>query len=319
MNTDMKTTRIFFQTHEPLTFSFKQNRYDFIVDEIPSINFSNRGNYLVLQIKKELLSTWELIKIISKKLNIDEHLIGYAGLKDKNATTTQFISIPLNRSRDYKQLNSKNIQVLKTFKHHAKLKIGDLEGNRFKITLKDIKGEELPTIYQTLAQIQKNGMPNYFGYQRFGQEYNFEQAQNIVYGEEVLNDKKLEKFLRLAYQSYFFNAWLAKRIELSQEQDLKKLISLDGDIYSRENKKIITGLLPGRNIIRAKAKSRELEEQFDDTFIHEKGFRRDAIVIPKDMKNKYLEEKGYLELEFTLPKSAYATVLIENLVNKNFK
>ena len=76
---EMKTERIFFQTHEPLSFTFKQNRYDFIVDEIPSIEFSGRGNYFILQIKKELLSTWELLKIISKKLNIDEHLIGYAG------------------------------------------------------------------------------------------------------------------------------------------------------------------------------------------------------------------------------------------------
>lgn len=314
----MKTDRIFFVDHEPLSFTFKQNRYDFIVDEIPSLEFSGRGNYLVLQIKKELLSTWELLKVISKKLGIDEHLIGYAGLKDKNATTTQFISIPMNKSRDYKLLNSKNVQVLKTFKHHEKLKIGDLAGNRFKITLKNIKEEELPIIYQALSQIQKNGMLNYFGYQRFGQEYNFEQAQSIVYGDEVLGDKTIEKFLRLAYQSYFFNAWLAKRVELSKDEDSKKLLALEGDIYSLENKKIITGLLPGRSIIRAKNKAREIEEQFDDTFIHEKGYRRDAVVIPKDIKNKYIEDKKWLELEFTLPKSSYATVLIENLANKNF-
>lgn len=314
----MKTERIFFGNNEPLTFTFKQNRYDFIVDEVPSVQFSGRGNYLILQIKKELLSTWELLKIISKKLGIDEHLIGYAGLKDKNATTTQYISIPLNKSREYKLLNSKNVQVLKTFKHHQKLKIGDLKGNRFKITLKNINEQELPSLYQTLAQIQKNGMPNYFGYQRFGQEYNFEQARAIVYGDEVLSDKKVEKFLALAYQSYFFNAWLAHRVELSKQEGLKKLLPIEGDIYSLENKKIITGLLPGRNIIRAKAKAGEIEEQFDDTFIHEKGFRRDAVVIPKDIKNRYIQEKKWLELEFTLPKSSYATVLIENLANKNF-
>jgi len=314
----MKTKRIFFGNSNPLSFKFQQNKDDFIVDEISNKKFSNRGNYLILQIKKEFLSTWDLIKIISKKLSIDEHLIGYAGLKDKNATTTQFISIPFNQSRNWKQLNSKNIQVLKTFKHHEKLKIGDLSGNRFKITLKNIKNEELPLLYQTLSQIQKNGMPNYFGYQRFGKEYNFEQAKEIVYGDEVLTDKKVAKFLRLAYQSYFFNGWLATRVELSRAKDLKKLQVLEGDVYSRENKKIITGLLPGRNIIRSKGDARKIEEQFDDIFIHEKGFRRDAIVIPKDIKNKYIKEKEWLELEFTLPKSSYATVLIENLANKNF-
>jgi len=314
----MKTQRIFFQDFEPLEFTFKQNRYDFIVDEIPNINFSGRGNYLILKIKKQLTSTWELLSLISEELNIPEHLIGYAGLKDKNATSTQYISIPANKSREYKRLDRKLVQVEKTFKHHEKLKIGDLEGNRFIITLKDVKKETLPLIYQTLSQIGKHGMPNYFGYQRFGFEYNFEQAKQIVYGEEVMGDKKIEKFLKLAYQSYFFNAWLAKRVELSRSKGLKKLQELEGDIYSRENKKIITGLLPGRNIIRAKGSARELEEEFDDIFIHEKGYRRDAIVLPTDIKNRYDEKNEWLEVEFSLPKGSYATVLIENIANKNF-
>jgi tRNA pseudouridine13 synthase len=314
----MKTDRIFFQDFEPLNFTFKQNRYDFIVDEIPSIEFKGSGNYRILKIKKQFNSTWELMAKISEELDIPEHLIGYAGLKDKNATSTQYISIPANKSREYKRLNSKLIQVEKTYYHNKKLKIGDLQGNRFTITLKDVKPQMLPQLYQTLSQIQKHGMPNYFGYQRFGFEYNFEQTKQIVYGEEVLSDKKVEKFLKLAYQSYFFNAWLAARVELSKKEGLKKLKSFEGDIYLLENKKIITGLLPGRNIIRAKGDARVIEEQFDDIYIHEKGYRRDAIVLPSDIKNKYDEKNEWLEVSFTLPKGSYATVLIENLANKNF-
>jgi len=315
----MKTQRIFLQDHEPIDFIFKQNRYDFIVEEITNIKPKTKGNFLILKIKKELLSTWELLNIISKKLNIPQNLIGYAGLKDKNATTTQYISIPLNKSRGFEDINSKNIQILDSFKYDKKIKIGDLEANRFKIILKDIKAESLHIIYQTLSQIQKNGMPNYFGYQRFGKEYNFKQAKSIVYGEEVLNDKKLEKFLKLAYQSYFFNSWLAKRIEISKKEGSKKLIPLQGDIFNLNDKNIITGLLPGRDIIRAKVKARQIEEKYDDMFIHDKGYRRDAWVVPKNIKNKFISDKNQLQLEFTLPKSSYATVLIENLANKNFK
>jgi tRNA pseudouridine13 synthase len=314
----MKTQRIFFQNYEPIPFSFQQNTYDFIVDEITSIEFKQSGNYRILKIKKQFSSTWELIARISQELDIPEHLIGYAGLKDKNATTTQYISIPANKSREYKRINTKLIQVEKTYYHNEKLKIGGLIGNRFTITLKDVTPEMLPLIYQTLSQIQKHGMPNYFGYQRFGFEYNFEQTKQIVYGEEVLRDKKIEKFLKLAYQSYFFNDWLVKRVELSKKQRLKKLKPLDGDIYSLENKKIITGLLPGRNIIRAKGEARKIEEQFDDTYIHEKGYRRDAMVLPTDIQNRYDEKNKWLEVSFTLPKGSYATVLIENLANKNF-
>ncbi len=314
----MQTRRIFLQTHKPINFTFKQNRSDFIVDEITDIKFKGRGKFLILKIKKQSISTWDLLSIISEKLDIDEHLIGYAGLKDKNATTTQFISIPFNKSKEYKLLNSKNIQVLQTFLHDKKLKIGDLKGNHFKITLKDINPDDLPLIYQVISQIQKNGMPNYFGFQRFGKDSNFEKAKNICYGEEVLRDKKLEKFMKLAYQSYFFNGWLAKRIELSKKHNSKKLIALEGDVFNLNDRTIITGLLPGRNIVRAKGAAREIEKDFDDMFIYDKGYRRDAWIKPLNIKNKFNQENSSMVLEFFLPKSSYATVFIENIANKNF-
>lgn len=315
----MNTKRLYIQQHEPLHFTFEQNKYDFIVDEIPNITFKNSGNFLILKIQKQHISTWELLKFIAITLDIDEYLIGYAGLKDKNATTTQYISIPMNKSRDIEKLNSKNIKILKVYKHNKKLKIGDLSGNRFKIILKDIKSEELSKIYQTIAQIQKHGMPNYFGYQRFGKECNFEKTKRVVYGEEIIKDKKLNKFLKLAYQSYFFNAWLARRVEVTKQRGDKKLSSLEGDIYNLHDRNIITGLLPGRDILRAKNEARIIEEKFDDMFIHEKGYRRDAWIQPKDIKNKFNREKNVLELEFTLAKSSYATVFIENIANKNYR
>jgi len=314
----MQTKRIFLQTHEPINFTFKQTKDDFIVDEIRDENFKGKGNFLILKIKKQLLSTWELLSIISETLDIEEHLIGYAGLKDKNATTTQYISLPLNRANEYKLLNSKNIKVLKTFVNDEKIKIGNLIGNRFKIRLHDIDINNLPQIYQTLSQIQKHGIPNYFGYQRFGKESNFEKSKRISEGEEVLKDKKLEKFMKLAYQSYFFNAWLAKRVELSKNENSKKLLSLEGDVFNLHDRTIITGLLPGREILRAKGKARVIEEEFDDIFVQEKGYRRDAWIKPTDIKNKYNKEDNSLLLEFSLPKSSYATVFIENIANKNF-
>lgn len=314
----MNTTRIYLQKHQPIELTFNQNRYDFIVEELPN-KFSNKGNYLILKIKKEYVSTWELIKMISQKLNIDEHLIGYCGLKDKNSTSTQYISIPLSRSRDYESLNSKFVKVEESYLNDKKLKIGDIQGNRFTITLKDVEPENLSTLYQTLAQIQKHGFPNYFGYQRFGKDNDFKKAKDIVYGEEHESNKKMEYFLISSYQSYFFNAWLAKRVELSKNKDMKKLDILDGDLFVDRDKKIISGLMPGRGVKRATSKAQEIEKEFDDIFIHQKGSRRAAFVVPKNVSNKYNSEKKTLELNFDLPSGSYATVLIENLVNRNFK
>ena len=70
---------------------------------------------------------------------------------------------------------------------------------------------------------------------------------------------------------------------------------------------------------KAAGEARKVEEQFDDMFIYEKGSRRDAWINPINIKNKLIKDKNWLELEFILPKSSYATVLIENIANKNFK
>ncbi len=313
----IETNRLYFNENTPLGFVFEQNKDDFMVEEIPLGKFPDRGNFFIMKVRKINLSTWQLLEHISKKLKIDQNLIGYAGLKDKNATTTQYISIPLNKSDSFKLIQNKNVKVLETFKSDKKIKIGDLKGNSFKIVLKNILNEELPLFYQALSTIQKHGIPNYFGYQRFGIENDFKKAKDTAYGEIETGDKKLDKFLTTAYQSYLFNAWLIKRVELAKEQGDKKLLPLKGDIYNLNDKTIITGLMPGRKIIRAKDEARVIEEKYDDMFIHEKGSRRNAWIRPQNIKNKFFKEKNEMVLEFDLPKSSYATVFIEALGNRN--
>ncbi len=311
--------RVFIQNHKKIDFTFTQNKYDFIVEEIPNRVFSGSGNYLILKIKKEWLSTWDLLGEISEAFGIDEHKIGYAGLKDKNATTTQYISIPLIKEKYLKELNNKNIEILEVTKDKSGLSIGDLAGNKFIIILKDVKKESLNEIYSVLAKIQKHGIPNYFGYQRFGQDYNFEKAKDVTYGEEIVKNKKLEHLLISAYQSYFFNAWLSKRVELAKKQGHNKIQPIQGDIFLNNDKVTITGLLPGRKVMRATKEAGEIEKLFDDPFVHAKGFRREAWIKVDDLKNKYDENEEKLTLSFTLPKGSYATVLIENIANMNFK
>jgi tRNA pseudouridine13 synthase len=88
------------------------------------------------------------------------------------------------------------------------------------------------------------------------------------------------------------------------------------EIYSDKEKTIITGLMCGRKVIRAKDKAREIEQKFDDEYIHQKGYRRDAWIKPQNIKNKFINEKNWMELEFELPPSSYATVFIEAIGNK---
>ena len=74
-------------------FRFTQNEDDFIVEEQP-IRFKNQGNFLVLKVIKKNQNTWDLIEKMANFLKCYPNEIGYAGLKDKHATTTQYITIP---------------------------------------------------------------------------------------------------------------------------------------------------------------------------------------------------------------------------------
>lgn len=319
-----------------LNFKFVQNEEDFIVEEQP-IKFSLNGSFLILKIRKTNCDTWELIDRLAKFLGVYSNEIGYAGLKDKRATTTQYISIPKKYSKEIKLFRNKKIEILETFLHNEKLNIGDLEGNRFKINLHNVEIPDVNHIQKIIKIISKNGIPNYFGYQRFGKEVveNFEKAKAVVYGEEIVKDKKLSKMLISAYQSSFFNAWLVERLAISKEE----FALLDGDIFlDLEKNKIFTpkaitqnilndfkaqkitptGLLPGRKVFKAMGEALKIESKYDDVYIQEKGYRREAIVYPKNITCKYDASKNICTLDFILPKGSYATVLVEYLANRNF-
>lgn len=329
--------REFLQKTKQLDFKFYQNIDDFIVTEQP-IKFTNKGNFIILKIKKQKMGTWDLLDSLSRALRIEENELGYAGLKDKNATTTQYISIPRKYSKDLKKFRHNKIKILETFLHSTKLNIGDLQANSFEINLHEVKQEDVYEIEKRLKQIAKVGMPNYFGYQRFGRDFkeNVEKAKRIIYGDLKIRDRKLEKMLISMYQSDFFNRWLAKRLDISSD----KFKLLNGDVFLnlKENKfftpsKISqkmqedfenafispTGLLCGRGVYRAKYEAGEVEQEFDDTYIVEKGLRRAAIIFPKDISVKYNKNEEKCKLKFTLPKASYATVLIENIANKNLR
>ena len=191
--------RVYPLNDKTLNFKFLQNEEDFIVEEQP-IKFSNSGNFVVLEIKKQNCDTWELLDRLSKFLGVFSNEIGYAGLKDKRATTIQYITIPKKYSKELKNFKSKKIEIKELCLHNKKLNIGDLEGNRFKINLHEVEKADIFHIEKILKIISKFGMPNYFGYQRFGKDVkdNLEKAKELLFGDGKVKDKKVAKMLMSA-------------------------------------------------------------------------------------------------------------------------
>ncbi|BCD62488.1 tRNA pseudouridine13 synthase [Nitratiruptor sp. YY08-26] len=209
--------RLFFLDHAPINFYFRQSPETFVVEEVPLYPFSGEGEHLIVKIRKKNLTTWQMLQAISEQTGVKVRDIGYAGLKDKNALTYQYISLPKRYEKCLDSFSHPQIKIVQTTYHKNKIRLGHLKGNRFFIRLKKVSSVDAKKISNVLKIIEKEGMPNYFGYQRFGIEGdNFQKGYDIVHNNlQIKNIKKRKLFLN-AYQSHLFNLWLSKRIELSK-------------------------------------------------------------------------------------------------------
>jgi len=214
-------------------FVFNPSTRDFIVQEVPLYEFSGEGEHLVMLIRKKELTTWEMVGVLSKYLGIRNRDIGYAGLKDKHAMTLQYISVLAIYEEKLKDFSHSQIKIITTQRHNNKIRIGHLKGNMFQMRFKKVMGVQRDKLDSVLAWIKHNGVPNYFGYQRFGIDGdNWQQGKEIVEGTRKIRDKKMREFLISAYQSYLFNGWLSKRIGLSRllsdfrEEEVEKIENL---------------------------------------------------------------------------------------------
>jgi tRNA pseudouridine13 synthase len=197
-------------------FVFNSSPRDFTVEEIPLYDFTGEGEHLVLTVRKKELTTWEMLDIISGHIGIKRKEIGYAGLKDKHAMTIQSISIPAKFEEKMRSFEHPQIKILNSIKHNNKIRVGHLKGNRFQIRLKKVLGIQKEKLDSALKWIKANGVPNYFGNQRFGTDgTNWIDGKKILEGELKIRDRKTREFLIGSYQSYLFNQWLSKRMEIN--------------------------------------------------------------------------------------------------------
>jgi len=210
-------TKQYYLNHSKIDVLFKQNKDDFCVTEVPLYEFSGQGEHLVFKIRKKDLATWDAIEILAKFLGCRPRDIGYAGLKDKNALTIQSLSIHKQYEEKLKSFTHANIKILTTTYHDNKIKIGHLKGNSFFIRLKRVTVPEANKIEQVLKTITQHGIPNYFGFQRFGIDGdNYKKGKEIIDGQRKEKRRNLSQMYVNAYQSYLFNTWLSKRIEVSK-------------------------------------------------------------------------------------------------------
>jgi len=145
---------------------------DFRVDEVPLYGPVDTGEHLFLRVWKRGIATFEAIRRLAAALDLPERQIGYAGLKDARAVTTQWVSVPAACEPEIAGLEVPRVAVLEVRRHHNKLKIGHLRGNRFRIVVRDARPGCREAAQAVLDRLAGRGVPNYFGQQRFGTRLN---------------------------------------------------------------------------------------------------------------------------------------------------
>jgi|TARA_B100002003_G_scaffold247762_1_gene279985 tRNA pseudouridine13 synthase len=146
---------------------------DFFVDEIGLTYPKNTlgGDYTHFTMEKLNLDTIFAIKAISKTLRISSKRLGYAGNKDRRAITRQRVSCWKIDVDKLKMVHIPKITLSNFTQCDKEIYIGDLEGNKFRIIARDISinlNELENMMKNTVDELSQTGIPNYFGYQRFG-------------------------------------------------------------------------------------------------------------------------------------------------------
>ncbi|CAM4004382.1 tRNA pseudouridine(13) synthase TruD [Psychrobacter arenosus] len=170
----------------------------FIVNEQLDIEFSGEGEHLWVFIQKTGMNTVHAAKLLADWAGIPERDVGYSGLKDRQAVTTQWFSLRIpNRTlpevafnpslandtvlneqnesaavaiktADETTTQQEQIAVLEQHWHNKKLSRGAHKANQFILTLTEVQADDQAAVEARLQQITQDGVPNYFGGQRFG-------------------------------------------------------------------------------------------------------------------------------------------------------
>lgn len=329
---------------------FRVEHDDFKVDEILGFSLSGEGEHLCLHIEKRGENTRWVAKLLAEYFGVDEMAIGYCGLKDRRAVTRQWFSVHLPNTSDVsvQGISTSEFQVLESCRHHKKLRRGMHQGNSFVIRLRQVQGawDDLEIRLQSVAE---QGVPNYFGEQRFGIDAgNLTEADSLLrnqYGSDRNPDqrrgsgKKRGRGRRgsprggmylSAARSYLFNLVLAEHVKLPEWVSITKNAPTDAF-------ETATGPMWGRGRSNAPESVREFEQSVlsdwqDWTnaleFSGLQQERRSLLLMPEGLRWKWFASEGLsikdefplneelpqdLEVSFLLPTGTFATSVLREL------
>lgn len=313
---------------------------DFQVDEVLDIDLAGEGEHLWLWVEKRGLNTEEAARRLARAAGLPQRAISYAGLKDRQALTRQWFSLhlPGKADPDLSAAEGPELAIRKAVRHRRKLQRGAHSVNGFILRLTRLQADRA-ALEQRLRRIRAEGVPNYFGLQRFGIDGgNILQARDWAARRELPAQRNLRSRLLSAARSYLFNRVLAERVAAgswnrAQVGDLlaftdSRSFFPAGEAECADPRLAIldlhpTGPLWGLGESPAAAATRELEQGVADregalcAWLGEAGLahERRILRLPIDGLTWHYPDPDVLQLEFVLPAGCFATVVVRELVD----
>jgi tRNA pseudouridine13 synthase len=313
---------------------------DFEVHEQRLYPCAGDGPHWHVRLWKRGWNTLDAMRAVARAAGVQDRDLGRAGLKDRWAVTTQWLSVPVGTTEPAAWELPEGLRILEAARHGQKLKPGHLASNTFRLTL---SGLDVARAEALVEAIRQGGLPNWYGPQRFGKQLrNLGEAIEMLSRPEVIRGPRrraLSTLLPSVLQAEFFQRWTLARIALGTDRlvtgeyvrfaGTSSWLQIDepgeqrmAQLASRDI--LLTGPLPGGRLRAQTGEALALEEEVRATFgLPEQaqrmwndlvdGTRRDLWLWPEDLALEAVDAADKAVLRMTLPPGSFATVVLREI------
>jgi len=251
---------------------------DFYVEEIPESEPGGIGPNTWFFIEKIGRDTLDVVLDVARELHIDRKRMGFAGMKDKRAVTRQWLCVSNSEIEEIEKLRDKlyKVEILKIMQNEKKLRIGQLIGNKFRLLIRDTDNpkRDSEVANEILDELSKRGVPNYYGWQRFGKK----RSNTHLVGKALL-----ENDLKKVVDSYIGNPYEEESEHIKEARKL-----YDEGKWGESFEAMPGSMRYEKMILKTLLKEIKKKKVDDIASLDENSYRRAIESLPKPLKRMFV-------------------------------
>lgn len=313
---------------------------DFVVEEVLGFEPDGAGAHVLLTVEKRDANTGWVASQLARAAAVAVRDVGWSGHKDRNAVARQAFTLPWSPQVSLESclaFAGEGYRVLGAARHGRKLRPGSHRANRFALRVRGVDGDTA-ALLERLEVVRARGVPDYFGPQRFGRDgANLTRARAWAAGGAPPRDRAVRGFALSAARSQLFNAVLAERVRrgdwdevlpgeaviLDGRRSFFRATEVDDTLQARCRAMDVhpSGPLWGRGPSPATAAALDVEAAVTAlepglcALLEAEGLEHERRALRLPVRElRWSLNGGELSLEFELPRGAFATAVLHELL-----